>query len=39
MNQEGIVLDQNRNRALVRIKDLGLQLSLDLKNNEISKIL
>ena len=38
MNQEGILLDQKRNRALVRIKDLGLLLSLDLKNNHISKI-
>ena len=39
MNQKVILLDQKRNRALVQIKDLGLQLSLDLHNNELSKIL
>jgi transcription antitermination factor NusG len=39
MNKEGILLDQKRNRALVQIKDLGLQLSLDLQNNELLKIL
>ena len=38
MNQEAILLDQKRNRALVQIKDLGLQLSLDLRNNALLKI-
>ena len=38
MNQEAILIDKKRNRALVQLKELGLQLSLDLQNNELLKI-
>ena len=38
MNEEAILLDQKRNKALVQLKELGIQLSLDLKNNELLKI-
>jgi transcription antitermination factor NusG len=38
MNQKAILIDQKRNRALVQFKEIGLQLSLDLQNNELLKI-
>lgn len=38
MNQKAILLDKKRNRALVQLKEIGLQLSLDLQNNKLVKI-
>ena len=35
MNEEAILLDQSRNKAVVQLKVLGIQLSLDLHNNEL----
>lgn len=35
MNEEAIFLDQSRNKAVVQLKELGIQLSLDLHNNEL----
>ena len=35
MNEEAILLDQSRNKAVVQLKELGIQLSLDLHNNEL----
>ena len=35
MNEEAILLDQTRNKAVVQLKELGIQLSLDLHNNEL----
>ena len=35
MNEEAILLDQTRNKAVVQLKELGIQLSLDLNNNEL----
>ena len=35
MNEEAILLDQSRNKALVQLKELGIQLTLDLHNNDL----
>ena len=35
MNEEATLLDQSRNKAVVRLKEVGIQLSLDLHNNEL----
>lgn len=35
MNEEAILLDQSRNKAVVQLKELGIQLSLDLHQNGI----
>ena len=35
INEEAILLDQSRNKALVQLKELGIQLSLDLHNNTL----
>ena len=35
MNEEAILLDQSRNNAVVQLKALGIQLSLDLHYNEL----
>ena len=35
MNEEAILLDQTRNKAIVQLKELGIQLSLDLNNNNL----
>ena len=35
MNEEAILLDQSRNKAVVQLKELGIQLSLNLHNNEL----
>ena len=35
MNEKAILLDLSRNKAVVQLKDLGFQLSLDLHNNEL----
>ena len=38
MNEEGILLDTSISKALVQIKELGIQLSLDLTQNEIQAL-
>ena len=38
LNLEAILLDRKRNKALVQLTELGIQLSLNLKNNEIIKV-
>jgi transcription antitermination factor NusG len=38
MNEEAILLDQKRNKALVQLKEVGIQLSLDLQNNDLLRI-
>lgn len=35
MNEEAVLLDQTRNKAVVQLKELGIQLSLDLQQNDI----
>lgn len=35
MNEEAILLDQTRYKAVVQLKELGIQLSLDLHKNEL----
>ena len=35
MNKEAILLDQSRNKVVVQLKELGIQLSMDLHNNEL----
>jgi transcription antitermination factor NusG len=35
MNEEAILLDQSRNKAVVQLKELGIQLSLSLSNNDL----
>lgn len=35
MNEEAILLDSTRNKAVVQLRELGIQLSLDLNNNEL----
>jgi transcriptional antiterminator RfaH len=35
MNEEGILLDTSNSKALVQLKELGIQLSLDLTQNEL----
>ena len=35
MNEEAILLDRSRNKALVQLKELGIQLTLDLHNNDL----
>ena len=35
MHEEAVLLDQTRNKAIVQLKELGVQLSLDLNNNEL----
>ena len=38
MNEEGTMLDMSSSRALVQLKELGIQLSLDLSKNELEAI-
>ena len=38
MNEEGIVLDKSHSKALVQLKELGIQLSLDLTQNELQAL-
>lgn len=38
MNEEGILLDMSNLKALVQLKELGIQLSLDLKKNELQAL-
>jgi transcription antitermination factor NusG len=35
MNEEGVLLDTSQSKALVQLKELGIQLSLDLTQNEL----
>ena len=35
MNEEGILLDTSNSKALVQLKELGIQLSLSLSNNDL----
>jgi transcription antitermination factor NusG len=35
INEKAILLDQSRNKAVVQLKELGMQLTLDLHNNEL----
>ena len=35
MNEEAVLLDQGRNKAVVQLKELGVQLTLDLSSNDI----
>jgi transcription antitermination factor NusG len=38
MNEEGILLDTSNSKALVQLKELGMQLSLDLTQNELQAL-
>lgn len=38
MNEEGILLDTSSSKALVQLKELGIQLSLDLTQNELQAL-
>ena len=38
MNEEGILLDRSNSKALVQLKELGIQLSLDLAQNELQAL-
>ena len=38
MNEEGILLDTSNSKALVQLKELGIQLSLDLNQNELQAL-
>ena len=38
MNEEGILLDTSTTKALVQLKELGIQLSLDLTQNELEAL-
>lgn len=38
MNEEGILLDTSTSKALVQLKELGIQLSLDLTQNELQAL-
>jgi transcriptional antiterminator RfaH len=38
MNEEGILLDTSNSKALVQLKELGIQLSLDLTQNELQAL-
>jgi transcriptional antiterminator RfaH len=38
MNKEGILLDTSNSKALVQLKELGIQLSLDLTQNELQAL-
>ena len=38
MNEEGILLDMSNSKALVQLKELGIQLSIDLTQNELQSI-
>lgn len=38
MNEEGILLDTSNSKALVQLKELGIQLSLDLTQNELQTL-
>lgn len=35
MNEEGILLDTSNSKALVQLKEMGIQLTLDLRQNEL----
>lgn len=38
MNEEAVLLDRNRSRAVVQLKELGIQLNLSLSNNELQRL-
>ena len=38
MNEEAVLLDHNRSRAVVQLKELGIQLNLSLSNNELQRL-
>jgi transcriptional antiterminator RfaH len=38
MNEEGILLDTSNSKAVVQLKELGIQLSLDLTQNELQAL-
>ena len=38
MNEEGILLDTSNSKALVQLKELGIQLNLDLTQNELQAL-
>jgi transcription antitermination factor NusG len=38
MNEEGVLLDRKSNRAVVQLKELGIQLNLNLSNNELQAL-
>lgn len=38
MNEEAVLLDRNRSRAVVQLKELGIQLNLSLSSNEITAV-
>ena len=38
MNEEGILLDTSNSKALVQLKELGIQLSLDVTQNELQAL-
>ncbi|MDC0082933.1 UpxY family transcription antiterminator [Schleiferiaceae bacterium] len=38
MNEEGLLLDTSNSKALVQLKELGIQLSLDLTQNELEAL-
>jgi transcriptional antiterminator RfaH len=38
MNEEGVLIDTSNSKALVQLKELGIQLSLDLTRNELQAL-
>ena len=38
MNEEGVLLDKSNSKALVQLKELGIQLNLDLNQNELQAL-
>ncbi|MDB4177195.1 UpxY family transcription antiterminator [Schleiferiaceae bacterium] len=38
MNEEGVLLDKSNSKVLVQLKELGMQLSLDLTQNELQAL-
>jgi transcriptional antiterminator RfaH len=38
MNEEGVLLDASQSKALVQLKEMGIQLSLDLTQNELQAL-
>ena len=38
MNEQAVLIDRNRSRAVVQLKELGIQLNLSLSNNELQRL-
>lgn len=38
MSQEGVLLDQNAGKAVIQLKEMGIQLTLSLSENQIERL-